>query len=676
MKRMLTCITLLLLLIIPFTSHADMAQNRVVRVGAFNYFPGIFKDKDGVVKGFYVEALSDLGRRENIRFEYVYGSWSEGLERLKSGEVDLLTSVAYTPERAAYMDYATQPLLTVWGELYVPLKSKIDGIRGVQGKKIAVMKGDFNARYFMDLIKKFDITCEFIELPAFDDVFKAVASHKVDAGVVNNTFGVAKQHEYDLRSSGIVFNPFDIFFTVAKGENTELLKILNSYLANWRHEKNSVFNNARQKWSHGTTGTSQVIPQWLVSSVALLLLMVCAGLIFILLLRRQVRRATEAVLQREASLRESTELVNLLFDSTAEAIYGLDVNGNCTFCNSACLRMLGYDKPEQLIGRNMHDLIHHTHDDGTPFEKCDCLVFLAFQQGEGTHVDDEVLWKADGTSFPAEYWSYPIFRKGEIAGSVVTFFDITERRRNETELKNKNAELERFTYTVSHDLKSPLITIKGFAGSIQRDLKTGRYDRLASDLERIGSSADKMGALLKDLLELSRIGHIINSPELIDMAQLAHDVLENLSGLLRERSVQVSVLPGLEPLSCDGQRMAEVLQNLVENAVKYMGDQPEPQISIGMRHDGREKVYYVSDNGCGIDIRYHENIFGLFNKLNAESEGTGVGLALVKRIIEVHGGRVWVESPGELEGSTFCFTLPASSDHKKQNQLLITEEQA
>ena len=655
---LLTCITLSLLLISSLTSLADTAQKRVARVGAFNYYPGIFKDKDGIVKGFYVEALSDLGHHENIRFEYVYGSWSEGLERLKSGEVDVLTSVAYTPERADYMDYATQPLLTVWGELYVPHKSKIDGIREVQGKKIAVMKGDFNARHFMDLVKKFGITCEFMELPGFDDVFKAVASHKVDAGVVNSTFGVAKQHEYDLRSTGVIFNPFDIFFTVAKGENKELLKILNSYLDDWRHEKTSVYNNARQKWSHGTTGTLQVIPQWLINSVALLLLMICAGLAFILLLRRQVHRATQAVLQREASLRESTELVSLLFNSTAEGIFGLDLQGNCTFCNTACLRILGYDEPEQLLGKNTHDLFHHSHSDATRFDKRDCSIFKAFQQGEGTHLDSEVFWRADGSSFPVEYWSYPIYKKGEIVGAVVTFLDITERKQNETELKNKNAELERFTYTVSHDLKSPLITIKGFAGSIQRDLKNGRYDRVATDLERIGSSADKMGALLQDLLELSRIGHIINPPELINMTELVHDVLANLSGLLSERSIQVSVLPGLDSLLCDSQRMAEVLQNLVENAIKYMGNQSEPQITIGMRRDGNENIYYVSDNGCGIDLRYHENIFGLFNKLDAESEGTGIGLAIVKRIIEMHGGRIWVESEGAGKGSSFLFTLP------------------
>jgi ABC-type amino acid transport substrate-binding protein len=226
-----------------------------VRVGAFNYYPGIFKDRDGVVKGFYVDALADIARRENIRFEYVYGTWSEGLARLKAGTVDVLTSVAFTPERSVYMEYAKTPLLTVWGELYVRPESEIDGIREVRGKTIAVMKDDVNARHFVEMVRKFDIPCRFVELPGFEEVFRAIAAKQVDAGVVNSTFGVPKQKEYGLRTTGVIFNPFDIFFTVAKGRNRDLLALLDGYLHNWRHQDDSVYNKARQKWAHGSSDT-------------------------------------------------------------------------------------------------------------------------------------------------------------------------------------------------------------------------------------------------------------------------------------------------------------------------------------------------------------------------------------------------------------------------------------
>jgi signal transduction histidine kinase len=206
-------------------------------------------------------------------------------------------------------------------------------------------------------------------------------------------------------------------------------------------------------------------------------------------------------------------------------------------------------------------------------------------------------------------------------------------------------------------LKSPLITIKSYSGSIQRDLIACRYDRVEADLERIGSAADKMAALLDDLLALSRVGRIVNTAEPVAMKELVEEVLRYLAGLLNLKSVKVDVQSELPMVLCDRQRLAEVIQNLVENAVKYMGDQPEPRILFGMRQEYGKNVFFVQDNGVGIDEKYHQNIFGLFNKLNAKSEGTGIGLALVKRIIEVHGGEVWVESEGAGKGSTFCFTI-------------------
>ena len=243
---------------------------------------------------------------------------------------------------------------------------------------------------------------------------------------------------------------------------------------------------------------------------------------------------------------------------------------------------------------------------------------------------------------------------------------ITERKKYEIDLQQKNAELERFTYTVSHDLKSPIITIKGFTGSLEKDLAKGNYERMAGDLKRVGAAADKMNDLLRDLLELSTIGRIINTPETTDMNLLVADVLAQLAGPLKNRNMTVDVQPGLPEVSCDKRLMAEVLQNLLENAFNYMGDQPAPFIQLGMREDNDVKVFFVKDNGIGIDEKYHQIIFGLFNKLDANSEGTGIGLALVKRIVEVHGGRVWVESDGEGKGSRFCFTVGGAGEKNER----------
>ena len=280
-----------------------------------------------------------------------------------------------------------------------------------------------------------------------------------------------------------------------------------------------------------------------------------------------------------------------------------------------------------------------------------------------------------GESYTFETYFLPLerhFRIGVVSpkqGTFATVFeDITERRQKQKELQDKNTELERFTYTVSHDLKSPLITIKGFAGALLHDVVAGRYQRLESDLRRIADAADKMGGLLGNLLELSRIGRIMNPPSDVNLAELTQEVVGLLAGSITEHKVEVVIQPGLPTVYGDQRRLAQVLQNLIENAVKFMGNQPNPRIEIGTRKDLEEQVIYVQDNGIGVDPHYHETVFGLFNKLDTGTQGTGIGLALVRRIVEIHGGRVWVESQGKGFGTTFCFTLSSNHITRKEHE--------
>jgi signal transduction histidine kinase len=151
---------------------------------------------------------------------------------------------------------------------------------------------------------------------------------------------------------------------------------------------------------------------------------------------------------------------------------------------------------------------------------------------------------------------------------------------------------------------------------------------------------------------------MINMPAQVDMGLLVKGVLAQLAGPLKKKKVIVTVQSNLPRFYCDQQRISQVLQNLVENAIKYMGDQTSPCIEIGVRKKDKQYVFFVRDNGAGVEPLYQEKIFDLFNKIDAESNGSGIGLALVKRIIEVHGGRVWVESEGVGRGSNFYFALP------------------
>ncbi len=243
--------------------------------------------------------------------------------------------------------------------------------------------------------------------------------------------------------------------------------------------------------------------------------------------------------------------------------------------------------------------------------------------------------------------------------------EITERQRVEEErsaliatLESQNAELERFNYTISHDLKSPLITIQGFLGFMEASLAAGAIESAKNDLVFISNAVLKMNQLLNELLNLSRVGHIDGETTDVSLSELAHEVIEDLSNQLSRGNVRAAITADLPVVRGSRARLYEVILNLVDNAIKFMGSQPDPFIEIGMRREQEQTIFFVRDNGIGINPAYHEKVFGLFERLVVDSAGTGIGLAIVKRIIEMNGGRIWIESGGNNQGSAFCFTLP------------------
>jgi PAS domain S-box-containing protein len=340
----------------------------------------------------------------------------------------------------------------------------------------------------------------------------------------------------------------------------------------------------------------------------------------------------------------------------------LDAKGDIQVFNSAAEWITGYSA-EEIGGKNWFEILVPRERYPAVWEEFERLV----AGGIPKEFENPILTK-DGQERHIVWKNSEVIHDGQVAGTVSFGIDVTDRKQSEREreeliarLEAQNAELERFTYTVSHDLKSPLITIKGYIGLLSEDLHETGTESVRSDLERISNAADKMGSLLEDLLELSRIGRLANPPESVSLGELAHDAMELLQGQLEDKHIRVDVLPNLPVVRGDRIRLREVVQNLIDNAIKYMGDQPQPRIEIGARQDGGGTTCYVRDNGIGIEPRFHAKVFGLFDQLDPNVDGTGIGLALVKRIVEVHGGRIWIESDGKGRGSTFCFTLPATA---------------
>lgn len=233
-----------------------------------------------------------------------------------------------------------------------------------------------------------------------------------------------------------------------------------------------------------------------------------------------------------------------------------------------------------------------------------------------------------------------------------------EKARLIRELEARNEELEQYAYSISHDLKTPLITMGGFLGMVNEDLETGDIEKAKDDMARVARAIEKMDQLMNNLLDVSRMGLVLAPFTQIQMEKLLKEAIELNNGRISSRKVEIQIAPNFPTITGNKTKLLEVWLNLIDNGVKFMGDQPHPELNIGFDEKEEEYIFHIRDNGIGIEPQFHEKIFKLFDKLDNSKEGSGVGLALVRRIIGKHGGRIWVESEGKDKGCTFRFSIP------------------
>jgi len=384
---------------------------------------------------------------------------------------------------------------------------------------------------------------------------------------------------------------------------------------------------------------------------------------------------------RRTQEREANDLRNLLLESTAEAIYGVDLQGRCNFANKTCVRMLGHEDAADLHGRNMHQLLQHSHVDGSPYDEQASRIFRSFHNKTRIHCRDEVFWRRDGSSFPVEFWSHPMFDdEGEVIGCVVTFWDISELRKAEkqrTQIEKQIQHTQRLESMgvlaggIAHDFNNILSAILGNAALASRKVISDPLDA-REKLEKVVQSCDRAAVLCRQMLAYSGKGkfviHHINLSAMVE--EITHLLEVSLDKGVFIKYALTDTLPMVE---ADEAQMQQLIMNLVTNANEAIGGHSGViSITTGVMHadaeylmdcygdnpaSGRYVYVEVSDTGCGMDTATQQKIFDPF--FTTKFTGRGLGMSAVLGIVRGHDGALKLYSE-QGKGTTFKFLLPAS----------------
>ncbi len=369
-------------------------------------------------------------------------------------------------------------------------------------------------------------------------------------------------------------------------------------------------------------------------------------------------------------LQESKEKIGQILNSTAEGIYGIDLIGKCTFCNPSSIRILGYHDESDLIGKNMHELIHHTKGDGTSYPQNECAASRAITKDEYIHRDREILWRSDGTSFPAEYWAHPIFKGDELRGTVVTFIDITQRVALENQLlqSQKMEAVGTLAGGIAHDFNNILSAILGYADLIH--MKMPVEDPLRTNVEEILESVERAAQLTHSLLAFSRNQLMtVKAVDLVDLISRLGKMLVRIIGediVFRTEFRQKSL-----SIMADSGQIEQVIMNLATNArdampkggtLTIVAELAEIDETVCAAHgcelQGKYVIITVSDTGMGMSEETRKRMFDPFFTTKDIGKGTGLGLSMVFGIVRQHNGFIDVDSEHE-RGTTFRIYLPA-----------------
>ncbi len=659
------------------TERAWINNHPVIRLGIDpEFFPFESISKNGDYQGIASDYIALLNERLGLNMQVVeQSSWSASIAKIKAREIDALPCIGRTGERLSFVKYS-RPYIFFHRVIITRTDTPfLRGINDILDCTVSVQANSSHEGYLKDYT-----SIEPIGYNSLQDALLAVSDGNAGAFVGNiasATYWIRKMKLTNLKVAAPVSNELQTLHFGVRTDWPELVRLLNKGLASITPEERAKIERRWVIVEYKPGLDPKIVWKYVVQGIAIVTVIILIFVFWNYKLKREIEgriKAEEELQHYQRNLEHiiaerTTELAetnNSLAEAQRIAHLGnwqWNVKTEKFHCTDEIYRIFNVKK--QARSSNHEEFITAIHpDDRQTVLQC---IDKARNEGIPYSIEYRIILPDQSERIVHEESEVELDSNGSPLRITAAVQDITKTKQDEQahkklikELEQKNAEMEMFFYTISHELKTPLITIEGFLGVLKANLNSGKYDNSEHYIDRITAANSMMHQILNELLEVAKVGQFVNPIEVVDFSDLVREAIDNQEGNLIDKNLTIKVkLPDdLPSVRCDRKRLLEVVENLLENAIKFIGTYSKPHIELGATIEKSEYLFYVKDNGIGIEKRYFETIFGLFNKLDPNKEGTGIGLALVKRIIAYHNGKVWVESDGVNKGSTFYFTLP------------------
>jgi PAS domain S-box-containing protein len=670
------------------------ATARTVKIGIYENAPKVFTDASGRPAGMFVDIIEYVAGKEGWEIDYVTGTWTEGLDRLLAGEIDLMPDVAPSPDREKLYSFHQVPVLSSWFQVYAPKGSNIKSILDLNEKKVAVLDRSIQKEAFEKLNQGFGLNTAIISVPDYTTLFEITRDKEVDAAITNRFFGLRHARDFGLEDTAVIFHPSNLFFASAAGRHQDLLTAIDTHLASLKKNPDSVYYQSLKTWT--SEKVKFTLPLWIQVLGLLIIVFLIAALAGSAILRKQVTVRTRQLENVNHTLRASEKKYRELVTLANSIILRWSVDGRIQFLNDFGLQFFGYTEEEILEKHITDTIVPETESTGRNLKQIIQTIPEHFDDYE-QHVNENI--RRNGERVWIDWRNRLILNhQGEAIeilsiGSDITPLkqaeqkihqlhkDLQQHAQNlEKQVKDRTAELtvamekaleadhlkSAFLATMSHELRTPLNSIIGFTGILLQGLAGPLNEEQQKQLGMVQKSSRHLLALINDVLDISKIeaGQLTLSFSNFDLRESIEKTVHLVQPLVQKKALDLTVEidETVGKVTTDQRRLEQVIINLLNNAVKFT---EQGHIRVTCRPENDHYLLAVEDTGIGIRPDEISGLFQPFHQidtgLSRKREGTGLGLSICKKLIQMMNGRIDVQSR-EGQGSTFTICFPKNCE--------------